>query len=312
MRFPLAGAFLNCYLSLYFMARICYRKHDRDFKRWETPAYILAFGYPTILGIVGVATQVFNTIPLLRICDYSPYPPYCDEPTSTETCERGESFRIQDWILFTLPLLLATILSTYGMIRVLVSVRRQLRATRRWTAWNSNSLGSDPQTPSSGPPDVPVSVRFSEGSEQRTRLVSTQAALYTLAYLNGLIWAFLVRLVYDTVEDLSERAYDPGLYVFQVLCYIFFPLQGFLNFLIFVRPIWLRHKQSTGSRQHAVQKTVRDVLSSVVAQHDDHGQEFLVDSLPKEEGSNEASEEYEKKQTTEKDGDDQVGASSTS
>jgi hypothetical protein len=124
MRFPLGVAFINCYLSLFFMTKICYGKGDTDLSRYEMPALVAAFALPVIFGISGLVTESFNTIEMFQICDFGPYPAGCDSDSEVD-CIRGRNYLLQDWI-YTSFLFIATILAVYGTVRIALFTRTRL------------------------------------------------------------------------------------------------------------------------------------------------------------------------------------------
>jgi hypothetical protein len=69
---------------------------------------------------------------------------------------------------------------------------------------------------------------ISDETVQRLRAVSSQAVLYTLAYLFSFTWAAVAL----TISTSSSNAY----YSLQFLAYFLYPIQGVLNCCIYLRP----------------------------------------------------------------------------
>lgn len=65
----------------------------------------------------------------------------------------------------------------------------------------------------------------------RLRQTALQAMFYVLAWMNTFLWVGVARVF----EDMGAT---DGLFGIRLMSAIFFPLQGFCNFLIFVRPRW--------------------------------------------------------------------------
>ena len=68
--------------------------------------------------------------------------------------------------------------------------------------------------------------------------VGIQVVLYSLAYLNSMIWPFLVAIFAIILAPETGQMY--GL---DLLSSTFFPLQGFLNFFIYIRPTYKQYKR---------------------------------------------------------------------
>ena len=75
---------------------------------------------------------------------------------------------------------------------------------------------------------------------KRLRLVSSQARLYVGAFFLSTIWPLLVRILetYNTSMEMSH--YETKIYPILLCQNIFFPLQGFWNLLVYVRPKYLK------------------------------------------------------------------------
>ena len=246
MRFPLAVALYCCYLSLYFnySVRKGWREGSSISLSWEIVGHIIAFGAPIIFGTIGIATDSYNPLTLIHICDTGPWPPGCGD--NTEPCTRGENYLRQDWCYLSF-LLLASLIGIWNTISVYLFVRRQIQTSRQHTFRSSSS--AQRRRPSS----TSQSSRHLQGrnsnSHQRStsstattskdystvRQVAHQSVLYTLAYLNGFLWAFTTRIIFDTV-DVQGKEDQPKYYIFVLGAYLFFPLQGFWNSYIYIRP----------------------------------------------------------------------------
>lgn len=89
--------------------------------------------------------------------------------------------------------------------------------------------------------------RQEERHQRRNQIVMMQAILYTAAFLNG----FVIVIVAWTLEEVTLRQDDPEqaladnpwYTLILFLCYLFFPLQGLFNFLIYVRLRLVRIKR---------------------------------------------------------------------
>ena len=75
---------------------------------------------------------------------------------------------------------------------------------------------------------------------KRLKLVSTQTFLYVPAFFACTSWMFIIRVM----ESISFNAEDEAdLFWMLVLQAWFFPLQGFFNVLIYMRPKYIKHRR---------------------------------------------------------------------
>ena len=74
---------------------------------------------------------------------------------------------------------------------------------------------------------------------KRLKLVSSQARLYVGAFFLSTIWPLLVRVLETYTSDVYSY-YETKIYWILVCQNIFFPLQGFWNLLVYVRPKYLK------------------------------------------------------------------------
>ena len=91
--------------------------------------------------------------------------------------------------------------------------------------------------------------------------VRTQACLYAVAYWNSFFW-FVCIGVYGTDDfRMEETQSDPFPLALQQLVWIFFPLQGFINFLVYTRPRFVarRERLPQESAWQAFRKVVVDL-----------------------------------------------------
>ena len=72
---------------------------------------------------------------------------------------------------------------------------------------------------------------------RKLRAVAYRAILYTLAYMNTFIWPLLARVIAVAIgADHSGEPLPSGIFVFSVISYFFYPLQGTFNYYIYTRP----------------------------------------------------------------------------
>jgi hypothetical protein len=87
--------------------------------------------------------------------------------------------------------------------------------------------------------------RMTSRGNSKTRAVARQATLYVAAFFTTMIWMLVLRTLESTGVTREEES---GIYWILVLTYITFPLQGFWNLLIFIRPKYRRHRRIEPTR----------------------------------------------------------------
>lgn len=234
-QFFIGSTFYNCLLSIYFVRTIRYNKsasaalfhHERLF-------HVIAFLVPIAFGIAGVVTKVFNPSLFLGFCDIEVYPWNClqNDSNNVQECERGGgAVDILNWphsVLFML-------LNFIGIVAtwlVYWTIRQHARKINR--RWN----------PTSSPLD--------EVQRKRIRAVGIQAICYTAVFFVAFASTLFLTVVRELYEpettDASDLSGEPVVYASILLIYILFPVQGFLNWLIYIRPRLIRWKDANAEK----------------------------------------------------------------
>lgn len=224
-QFTIGSAFYSCMLSIYFLRTIRYGKKPENAFFQERWLHVLGFSIPLAFGIAGILTDVFNPSVILGLCEYSAYPWNCVYSDGVE-CERGAALDIVNgphsalYVLFSITGIVCTWL-------VYWTIRRQGRRNQRWSR---DAPGSD-------------SVQ-----RKRTRAVGMQAIWYTLVFLITGVSAVtleVIKAIYlPEAEEASDLAGEGFIFAAALLTCMVFPIQGFLNFLIYIRPRLIRWKDS--------------------------------------------------------------------
>ena len=136
-----------------------------------------------------------------------PFPSTCEGSHRGETCERGDNAWIYRLAFFYTWYWASLVFVTFAMLVVYWTVRSQEVASQD----------------------------FSASGNKNTRKVATQAMFYIGAYYLTALFATLTR---------TMQAFTPSTPYWAKLCMtIFYPLQGFFNFFIYVRPRYLRYRR---------------------------------------------------------------------
>ncbi|CAB9503391.1 expressed unknown protein [Seminavis robusta] len=210
----LGSTIYNATLSIYFLLTVKHGLQEQQIsKAMEPYCHVLVISVPLVFGIVAVSVQGINPLPYVGICDIgNPFPGNCLEEENIE-CERsGLATRILG--LFQLAtMVIGALTGIWATVRVYLTVRQQL--LRGNVSHNSN-----------------VHNPISETQLKRIQAVRNQAICYTSAFAVSFFSAFFG--LYD----------DPNIAWPLIVIYIFFPLQGFWNAMIYTRPRLLRWKDA--------------------------------------------------------------------
>ena len=218
-------ALSNCTLSLYFLLRVAYGWQDKAIaRRLEYPAYALAIFGPLILGIPAVITKSINPEHIMKACWVDASPKGCVDPNNDIECIRGSFWSVNIignaaiFLVFCISML--CFCATYKVYR---SVSDRIRAS---TNYSFHGVSNENMT-------------------RRLNDVSTQAILYSLVYLNTFAWPILMVIAYTVVlpheigggssSNTDDHNQSPDIFWVEFLVALFYPIQGFLNFIVYSR-----------------------------------------------------------------------------
>ena len=213
--FSTAASIYNCLLSLHFFRTIRRKTaaptgSDRLFLRMGHAVAILI---PLIPAVGGLLTDTYHEHVLLYFCYLEEEPSGCGLLDDLE-CEKGEvAYTLRN--VHMLIICVSTVISLACTVFIYCKVRRTLLGSQNTTSM-SGSLG--------------------DAAARREREVRNQAILYTLAYINNIFWlgvgSFFIMVTPETINSRGA----PGVFFLQWMSWFCIPLQGFLNFLVYVRP----------------------------------------------------------------------------
>lgn len=225
-RFYLGNVFFNCMLSVYFVRIVRYGHSPATVFKCEYLAYTVGFLCPIVFGVAGLMTKAFNPYLVSGVCAFSSYPYTCLLNEETE-CERGAPRDVE--VLSWLHTAVVVSLSIIGIVctwLVYLTVRRQRLRNQRFNPRGSN---------------------LDEEQTMQIRAVARQAISYTIVFLVPLFpvaFTSVLDAIYVTPEleqasDLQDKGAVVAAYF---VTFALFPLQGFLNWIIYIRPRLVRWK----------------------------------------------------------------------
>ena len=204
--FLLAVVVYSFALSSNYVAKVCFHWRDDAIRKWiEIPGHILAWALPICLSTALLLMDSFSPVVYSRFCSIADWPNGCIEDETIE-CQRGNHplhlLFLRSYIYFIFSLSLIAMANTIAVAYI---------ATKDLSRGRYNN----------------------DNAHQRTRALRTQAIYYCLGFANTFLWAFLNFAMYSS---LKENPASPANYAFVVVFSTFYPLQGFINAIIFLRP----------------------------------------------------------------------------
>ena len=246
------GAFYNAALSHYYLMVLRYGWSDEKIaQHYEVYMHGASLLFPIGTAVAALAQDLYGPTSL-GCWIATPQPRQCLTRDDID-CTSGEHAMVYAWAYQGGPLFLLLIYIAHAMYLVYQKVREVTRKAEKWTlqhaslsasqysvdgassVHSSHAMGSSDGGGGGG--DTPSAQqqqqqhrgqRRATRHAERTREVAWQAILYVLAYLVTHMWAFVVY----HIEVYATHVPGPLL----VLENVSWPLQGFLNLFVFIRP----------------------------------------------------------------------------
>jgi hypothetical protein len=270
LQIGITGSFYNGALSLYFYKSVCSSMKDEQIaKRYEKWVHIVSLLWPVGTGIAAWQQDLYSYSGLG--CWIAPEPLRCHRRDDVD-CIRGENAYIYAWVYCGIPLILICLYIVFSMAMIYMQVKE---VSRRAEKWSIGKVGASSRSNSSRLEGMRWSDRNindestrSQTSElasqrgiisgndnrvrsrhsERTNEAAWQAFLYVMAYAVTHIWAFVVFNI--------ELGGGTNPFYLLFIENFFWPLQGFANVFIFLRP-----------RIQAIQKSSPEMYFFTAAYH---------------------------------------------
>jgi hypothetical protein len=249
----LATPLYNSSLATYYVCVLVlgYKEHELH-RRIEPLLHLVPLACAWGTAIAGYWMNLYAAANW--ICWIAPYPPDCKDSytfgADEGTCVRGDNAWLYRWAFLYAEVWFAILYVTAAMALIYYTVLRVERSTDKYRHLNNPSSSSRRR---SLPKDSLSSI-FRRRQKQRISLIkrkrqqSKQVAHQALAYVGAffLTWIFgtIARLMQQSKEDVS-KSYRPLL----LLQTIFFPLQGFFNALVYLRPRFVQYREAHKKKQ---------------------------------------------------------------
>lgn len=251
----LAVPMYSLVLSLYFLLKIRFGvRRDRMGSRYEPWMHAAAWLYPLGTAIAGLPLGLYNSNGL--ICWIEAHPYKCLKRSWVD-CTRGEDSEFYQ-IVFSLSI---AVVAFVGIVTNMMLIIWTVQRRESGWGWNifrfrqgqggtseivegGADRGSSSHVTESGAPRASGSATVPVGSH--TRETAAQALLY--------IWAFLITYTWTVGVVMAEQSNIMVPFPWHATMQAFLPLQGFWNFLAFLRPryVFARERLPPESRRGEV------------------------------------------------------------
>lgn len=230
----------NGTLALYYYLTICHRFKEDRIRRLILPAHILILLIALGTSITGLSLKLFNNNGNFW-CWIAPFPPGCVQSyTGAEsTCTRGDNAYLFRWAFWHAPLWLMIFFVTITMTMVFRFVRKQEKAVEqyRYASYRPSSDRFNNESRPTASSIIASSVsRLAGPQTSNTRLVFHQALCYVLVFY--IIW------VLPAVRTIMAFADHQSHFLVIFFLALLLPAQGFLNFLVYMRPRYIKYKKT--------------------------------------------------------------------
>jgi len=230
-------------------------------KHFEPMMHLLCLGYPVTAAFVCLGLELFN--PMKNMCYIADYPPGCTMNKDIE-CIRGEHAATYRWAFSGVPMFATLFLVPFTIAVLSWTVWKQntLMETNygraSWSLKNSEQEGGRPKVLDTKSmiklpnPQKKNGRMEREGDMQQesrknsrqkrsvgrnqTMEVVHQAMRYVASFLLAHIWPLAIYIAYANTPIEDEAKLAP----LMILSFVFNPMMGLFNFLIYIRPRTLR------------------------------------------------------------------------
>jgi len=261
-QFALAAVLYNAMLSFYFLLSVKYKVKRRDFaQNYEICMHILCLVFGIGTGGVGVLIGLYSEVDVGYGCWVNDFPKGCEEPGGPP-CHG----HIYGMIYAALPLVFAFLSLAINNCCIYLYVRKNLgtiqgtngRFPQSKTEEQSasvvqkilkNNLNTEPadgnsnvQRNQTASTKIASPIQHSPAYKDRVQEVATQGMLYVGSFIICFTPSVIFR-VKDTFR--SDSNFDENdIFFLCALMSITYPLQGFLNMLVYNRPNYKRVRRA--------------------------------------------------------------------
>jgi hypothetical protein len=218
----------NTSLAVYYFLVINQGWKEDRVRRAELWLHFFANSLWFITGVVGIILEIFNAA--LFNCWVCPSPYDCHE--TGEPCVRGAIANYFQWAFYYGPIFVMIVVVTLFMFGVYIGVLRCEKKVERYMYRENNR-------------------------EKAKRKRSKQVAIQGMWYLAPFYLTWIFPVLYQLTAVIRKK-HVPAL---ATLTGFFIPFQGLLNFIVYIRPRYLRYRKEHAETDDPFPR--RSFLSSV-------------------------------------------------
>lgn len=227
----------NASLSIFYLCVVALSMTDEKMKKMEWILHAIPLGFSFGTAAAGIPLKLYNNVGLL--CWIASLPYGCEDGSSRVgegECERGHYAWAFRWAMYYIPIWFCILLVSMIMCVVVYLVWSKQRASQRFDFARQASGDTAPST-STSISSIWSSMRGrkKQRTKQKTKQsvslasqVARQAAYYILA--------FYISWLPTTVMRTYTATNKPLPYWVVISVVVVAPLQGFFNFLVYIRP----------------------------------------------------------------------------
>ena len=229
IQFGIATPLYNAALALYYLLIIRYQWKEKQVRKAEKFLHSVPLLWASGTSLAALGMTLLNNANLW--CWISSVPLSCTgsyRNNGVNDCERGNNAWIYRWAFFYAPLWAAIVCSGIWMLLTYLAVRKTEKASSKWKA-----------RPSTNDAAMSSAARKKKEKEESDRKHSKQVASQAFYYLMAFFFSWLFGTLTRFIQMTSGKTYYPII----LLMAIFTPMQGFLNYLVYIRPRWLSYRK---------------------------------------------------------------------
>lgn len=211
----IATPIFNGMLSIYYLLMIRYGWKEKDIKKVELVFYLIPIIFALGTAFSALGLELLNNANLW--CWIAPYPLSCKgsyRNNGINDCIRGNNAWIYRWAFFYAPLWFVIMVSMIAMLLTFFAVKKTETKSMRWS--------------------VAHRLREARGLQQ-SKQVLKQAFFYLMAFYFSWLAATLTRLI----QTINGKSYFPLILLFAITA----PLQGGFNYVVYIRPRYLKYRK---------------------------------------------------------------------
>ena len=214
-----SNVYYNGFIAVYYYRTIRLgEREERLSKAYEKWMHAVSISLSVVTSVVALSLGAYNPEESARLCGFAFYPTDCDRNKDLE-CTRGQYTKE-----ITLSVLcLITIPAVSGIVLTILVYRHVKRVYNKSRKYRYNA---------------------EERESQRKQRLAQQAVMYCWAYINAFVWG-VSSFTFESLVHGETRANlgRPGIFAYLLMHAFCFPLQGFINYLVYTRPRYRKSRE---------------------------------------------------------------------